>query len=95
MYLIFLGAEYDHFKDEPKSTIPPLKKLDGIALPYVQFNFTDGTMCDINGKPRKTVVLYVCFSGTKNDIFVIKETSSCEYEAIVISAELCKHPKYR
>lgn len=90
-----LSAEYDKEQAEGRSLVPPLKKLDGISLPYVQLNFTDGTLCDLNGKPRRTAVLYVCFAGTKNDIFVIKETSTCEYEVIVISSELCKHPKYR
>lgn len=90
-----LSADYDREIAEGKPLVPPLKKLDGISLPYVQLNFTDGTLCDLNGKPRRTAVLYVCFAGTKNDIFVIKETSTCEYEVIVISSELCKHPKYR
>ncbi|XP_014259724.1 endoplasmic reticulum lectin 1 [Cimex lectularius] len=82
-------------KVEGKKFIPPMKKLDGITLPYLQFNFTEGTICDLNGKPRRTNVLYVCFPNGKNDIFSIKETSTCEYEVIVISPELCRHPKYR
>uniref|UniRef100_A0A224XEI7 Endoplasmic reticulum lectin 1 n=1 Tax=Panstrongylus lignarius TaxID=156445 RepID=A0A224XEI7_9HEMI len=90
-----LSAEFDKDREEGKPLNPPMKKLDGISLPYLQLNFTDGTICDLNNKPRRTNVLYVCFAGGKNDIFVIKETSTCEYEVIVISSELCKHPKYR
>uniref|UniRef100_A0A4P6D8D0 Endoplasmic reticulum lectin 1 n=1 Tax=Rhodnius prolixus TaxID=13249 RepID=A0A4P6D8D0_RHOPR len=90
-----LSAEFDKDREEGKPLNPPMKKLDGISLPYLQLNFTDGTLCDLNNKPRRTNVLYVCFAGGKNDIFLIKETSTCEYEVIVISSELCKHPKYR
>ncbi|KAK9508273.1 hypothetical protein O3M35_007970 [Rhynocoris fuscipes] len=90
-----LSAEFEKQRDEGKPLVPPKKKLDGISLPYLQLNFTDGTLCDLNDRPRRTSVLYVCFAGGKNDIFVIKETSTCEYEVIVISSELCKHPKYR
>uniref|UniRef100_A0A0A9X029 Endoplasmic reticulum lectin 1 n=1 Tax=Lygus hesperus TaxID=30085 RepID=A0A0A9X029_LYGHE len=90
-----MSAELDKLKEEGSFVNPPIKKLEGINLPYLQLNYTDGTICDLNGKPRRTSVLYVCFMGGKNDIFIIKETSTCEYEAIVTSSELCKHPKYR
>nr|ATU82886.1 secreted Glucosidase beta-subunit-like protein [Pristhesancus plagipennis] len=90
-----LSAKFEKQRDGGKPLVPPKKKLDGISLPYLQLNFTDGTICDLNDRPRRTSVLYVCFAGGKNDIFVIKETSTCEYEVIVISSELCKHPKYR
>ncbi|XP_075224745.1 endoplasmic reticulum lectin 1 isoform X2 [Lycorma delicatula] len=74
---------------------PPVKKLDGLNLPYLQLNLTDGTLCDLNGKPRKTNILYVCYNHGKHEIYSFKETSTCEYELIVLSALLCQHPKYR
>ncbi|XP_022185059.1 endoplasmic reticulum lectin 1 isoform X1 [Nilaparvata lugens] len=74
---------------------PPTKKLDGLNLPYLQLNLTDGTICDLNGKPRQTKILYVCYNHGKHEIYTFKETSTCEYELIVLSALLCHHPKYR
>ncbi|CAB0016100.1 unnamed protein product [Nesidiocoris tenuis] len=90
-----LAAEFNRIEFSGEPFHPPVKKLDGVNLPYLQLNYTDGTICDLNGKPRQTNVLYGCFPYGKSDIFIIRETSTCEYEAIVTSAELCKHPKYR
>jgi endoplasmic reticulum lectin 1 len=73
----------------------PMKKIDGLNMPYLQVNMSDGTLCDLNGKPRLTRVLYVCYSHGKHDIFSLKETSTCEYEVIVLSPLLCQHPKYK
>uniref|UniRef100_A0A1B6G9A4 Endoplasmic reticulum lectin 1 n=1 Tax=Cuerna arida TaxID=1464854 RepID=A0A1B6G9A4_9HEMI len=74
---------------------PPVKKLEGLSLPYLQLNLTDGTMCDLNGKPRRTNVLYVCYAMGKHEIYSFKETSTCEYELVVLSSLLCQHPKYK
>ncbi|PNF24823.1 Endoplasmic reticulum lectin 1 [Cryptotermes secundus] len=73
----------------------PVKKIDGLNMPYLQVNMSDGTLCDLNGKPRLTRVLYVCYSHSKHDIFSLKETSICEYEVIILSPLLCQHPKYK
>ncbi|PSN40562.1 Endoplasmic reticulum lectin 1 [Blattella germanica] len=71
----------------------PMKKVDGLNMAYLQVNMSDGTICDLNGKPRLTKVLYVCYNHGKHDIFSLKETSTCEYEVIVLSPLLCQHPK--
>lgn len=73
----------------------PVKKIDGLNMPYLQVNMSDGTLCDLNGKPRLTRVLYVCYSHGKHDIFSLKETSICEYEVTILSPLLCQHPKYK
>ncbi|XP_034245741.1 endoplasmic reticulum lectin 1 isoform X2 [Thrips palmi] len=73
----------------------PTKKIDGLNLPYFQINMTDGTLCDLNDKPRITRVLYVCYHSGKHEVYSFKETSICEYEAIVLSQLLCEHPKYK
>ncbi|KAE8750013.1 hypothetical protein FOCC_FOCC003137 [Frankliniella occidentalis] len=73
----------------------PTKKIDGLNLPYFQINMTDGTLCDLNGKTRTTHVLYVCYQTGKHEVYSFKETSICEYEAIVLSQLLCDHPKYK
>ncbi|KAJ1519680.1 hypothetical protein ONE63_004943 [Megalurothrips usitatus] len=73
----------------------PTKKIDGLNLPYFQINMTGGTLCDLNGKPRITRVLYVCYHTGKHEVYSFKETSICEYEAIVLSQLLCEHPRYK
>lgn len=55
----------------------------------------DGTLCDLNNEPRITRVLYVCYAHGKNEIYSLKETSSCNYEIVVLTPNLCLHPKYK
>lgn len=86
-----LSVEYD--KMIKKSDIP-VKNIDGINMPYVEIKMEDGTLCDLNNKPRMIRVLYVCYHLGKNEIFSLKETSSCEYEAIILTPFLCFHPDY-
>lgn len=64
-------------------------------MPYVEIKMGDGTLCDISNKPRMIRVLYVCYQHGKHEIFSLKETSSCEYETIVLSPLLCYHPDYK
>ncbi|KAK2575733.1 hypothetical protein KPH14_012121 [Odynerus spinipes] len=91
-----LSAEYSELEKNPnrKAEIP-VKKVDGINMPYVEIKMSDGTVCDLNNKPRMIRVLYVCYQHGKHEIFSLKETSSCEYEAIVLSPLLCYHPDYK
>lgn len=92
---IFLDAELEEqAKDSNKFTVPT-KKIDGVSMPYLEINMTDGTLCDLSQKPRVTKVLYVCYAHPKHEITSFKETSICEYEIIVLSPLLCKHPKYK
>lgn len=71
------------------------KKIDGIMLPYFEVEMVDGTLCDLNNEPRLTKVLYVCYAHGKNEVFSLKETSTCNYEIIVLTPNLCVHPKYK
>lgn len=82
-------------KDELQSTnIVPNIKINNQDTPYFEINMTDGTVCDINGLSRFSRILYAC--GEKShEIYSLKETSSCEYEVIVLTSYLCKHPDYR
>ena len=61
----------------------------------MEVEMTYGTLCDLNDKPRSTKVLYVCYENGKQDIYSLKETSTCEYEAIVLTPVLCRHPDYK
>lgn len=42
-----------------------------------------------------TKVQYVCFSQRKHEIYTFKETSTCEYEVIILSPLLCSHPMFK
>ena len=74
---------------------PPHVTVEGVSQPYIEFNFTGGTVCDLNNKPRVTRVLYVCSENAKHELHSIKETFTCEYEAIVLSPILCLHKDYK
>lgn len=71
------------------------KKIDGLNLPYFEVEMVDGTLCDLNNEARITRVLYVCYAHGKNEIYSLKETSSCNYEIVVLTPNLCLHPKYK
>ncbi|KAI1295468.1 Endoplasmic reticulum lectin 1 [Halotydeus destructor] len=73
----------------------PTIAVDGVQLPYIEFNFTDGTVCDLNGKPRTTRVRYVCNEDSKHELNTIKEIYSCEYEAVVFSPLICLHKDFK
>ncbi|EDW45876.1 endoplasmic reticulum lectin 1 [Drosophila sechellia] len=64
-------------------------KIDNTRYPYFEMEYSDGTMCDIINAPRTTMVRYVCYPHGKDDIYSFKETSSCNYEAIILSSTLC------
>lgn len=72
-------------------------KIDNLNYPYFEMEMGGGTICDITNKPRVTVVRYVCYTHSKGVIYSIKETSSCNYEAIVLTSAMCPltffHPK--
>ncbi|XP_013185274.1 endoplasmic reticulum lectin 1 isoform X2 [Amyelois transitella] len=78
-------------KKEPFKTT----KVEGITLPYVEMLFEEGTICDLNGKPRATRVLYVCYAHGKHEVYSFKETSTCEYEIVILSPLLCEHPQFK
>lgn len=73
----------------------PVKKVNGINMPYVEIEMGDGSICDLTNKPRKIKVLYVCYQHGKHELFSLEESSSCEYEVIVLSSWLCSHPDYK
>lgn len=72
----------------------PTVKLDGNHFPYVSITMTGGTMCDLSGKARVTRVKYICYPELKHQIYSLEETATCEYDVVVITYLLCKHPDY-
>jgi len=74
----------------------PTKKVDNINLPYYEIAMDNGTACDLNlNKPRMTKVNYVCYTHGKHEVYLLKETSTCQYEIIILTPLLCSHPRYK
>ena len=71
------------------------RRLDGIDLPYYEVLMKDGTPCDLTHQPRQTRVLYVCQPDGHGEVYQLKETSTCEYEVMVLTSVLCSHPLFR
>ncbi|WAR19356.1 ERLEC-like protein [Mya arenaria] len=70
-------------------------KLDGLDLPYYAVTMGGGSNCDVTGQPRKSHVMYICQPNGRGEIYQLKETSSCEYDIIVLTAVLCQHPAFK
>nr|CAD7446825.1 unnamed protein product [Timema bartmani] len=81
-----LGKELEYLDNRAVEDMP-VKKIDGLNMPYLQLNMSDGTECDLNGKKRMTKALYVCYLHGKHEVYSIKETSTCEYEVVVLPQE--------
>ncbi|XP_038072354.1 endoplasmic reticulum lectin 1-like isoform X2 [Patiria miniata] len=84
-----LKGTYDDFK-------VPTITIDGKEIPYYEVLMDDGTPCDLRGdSPRLTRVRYICEGTGRNEMLTIKETSTCEYEAVILTPYLCSHPLYK
>ncbi|XP_059173350.1 endoplasmic reticulum lectin 1-like isoform X2 [Physella acuta] len=98
-YYLGFGNHRDNLKDEdkvlPAQASIPVREVDGVELPFYEVIMGDGTKCDLTGAPRKAHVLYVCQPEGRGEVYEFKESSTCEYEVIVLTSLLCKHPKYR
>ena len=56
--------------------------------------YDQGTTCDLTGMPRRCAIQYVCQPDGHGEVYEIKETSTCEYEVIILTSLLCPHPVY-
>ncbi|KAK6011726.1 glucosidase II beta subunit-like protein, partial [Ostertagia ostertagi] len=74
---------------------PPKRVIDGEEYAYYPVLYSQGTTCDITGKPRTTTVMYICVESARNQIHSLSEVSSCNYEVIVLTYALCSHPSYK
>lgn len=91
-----LNHKYEELAKNPsRKSLIPTKKIDGINMPYIEMEMTDGSLCDLNNKPRSIKVLYVCYQAGKQEIYSMKETAICEYETIILTPLLCSHPDYK
>lgn len=85
--------EYKNIEKEHEKV--QFTKVEGGKLPTLSVNMVDGTLCDLNGTPRTTRVMYVCEPQGKNEIYSLKETMTCSYEITILSPLLCSHPLYK
>ncbi|CAG5124638.1 unnamed protein product, partial [Candidula unifasciata] len=99
-YYLGMGNHHEQMKDA--ADIPaevtagvPVRSVDGVELPYYEVIMDGGSRCDLTGKPRKAHVFYVCQPEGMGEILELKESSTCEYEVVVLASYLCSHPKYR
>lgn len=79
---------------------------NGMLLPYTEV-YTNGTVCDVSGKPRSVTVKYICADDTSQmggitrqtgELFLIKsikEVETCVYELEFISSAICKQKMYK
>ncbi|KAJ3272344.1 Protein OS-9 [Terramyces sp. JEL0728] len=57
---------------------------------YIQLEWADGTVCDLNQKPRRSNIHIFC--GSSEKIKSIREVSTCFYELILTTPRLCRKP---
>lgn len=69
-------------------------RMDGVNLPYLEVEMTDGTFCELNGEHRVTTIQYVCYRHGKNEVYSLKEVSTCSYEVVILTPALCIHPSF-
>ena len=92
------NADIEAIKDQVrlgKNKKPQKKRVETMNMPYLELTMKDGTICDLNGLPRMARVQYVCYPSGKHEMYSFKETTTCEYEVMVLSPLLCSHPDYR
>ncbi|KAI0225860.1 Vam6/Vps39-like protein [Lamellibrachia satsuma] len=85
----------DNQQQEHHKKKVPLQKVEGLEIPYFAIEFSGGTSCDLTGQPRRVSIHYVCQPDGKGEIYELKETSTCEYEMVVLTSLLCSHPSYQ
>lgn len=83
--------EYEKIDKKDRPTI----LVNGHYKPFVRFNMTSGTKCDLTKSSRISKIIYVCNEEPKHILHSIKEISTCEYEAVVLSPLLCQHKDYK
>jgi endoplasmic reticulum lectin 1 len=68
--------------------------VQGVEVQYYEVIYEDGTVCDLTARPRRAAIHYVCQPDGRGEIYELKETSSCEYEVVVLTSLLCSHSAY-
>lgn len=86
-------------------TLAPLERTgsdqfvadEGVKPLAIVQSYTNGSICDINGQPRKAVVRFECGKKGKSQLeFIsIDEPSTCVYSVSFSSNAVCSHPAFR
>lgn len=84
-----------NYEENERGKKRPTVTVEDLTLPFIEVNFTDGSLCDLSSKKRFTRVLYVCLEEGNHDLYSIKETSTCEYEVVSFSPLLCKSSEFK
>ncbi|KAM4772569.1 endoplasmic reticulum lectin 1 isoform 2-T2 [Rhinophrynus dorsalis] len=72
------------------------KNIEGQRTPYFPVEMGNGTPCSLKqNEPRSSTVMYICHPEAKHEILSVAEITTCEYEVVILTPLLCRHPKYR
>lgn len=77
-----------------KRTVPT-RRIEEKETPYYSVKMDNGSPCELNSKPRKTTIIYICHPTSNNEILSVKEVTTCDYEVIVLTPTLCANPAYQ
>ncbi|CAI2190479.1 3350_t:CDS:2, partial [Funneliformis geosporum] len=61
---------------------------------YLVQRWSDGTKCDLTGKPRKVEIQFHCNPQSKDGISVVTEMSTCHYLVVIHTPRLCNDPAF-
>eukprot|EP00794_Sanderia_malayensis_P003327 gene3327-3814_t len=71
-------------------------KQDSDGKLYHLQTYTNGSLCDLTGQPRHTLVKFFCDESIEaNSIVSVEEPASCVYTMIIRSKDLCNHPLFK
>ncbi|KAJ8045769.1 Endoplasmic reticulum lectin 1 [Holothuria leucospilota] len=83
-------------KDTRENVKVPTFLLEDREYPYFEVIMRNGTPCDLkDGVPRMTRVHYICDEGSRNEMIMQEESSTCEYRVVIATSLLCNHPLYK
>lgn len=87
-------GKYDHdyeWNSEKKESA-----TEGIVQSHHSQFYTNGSVCDLTGKLRKSEVRFICGSNHAMDsILMVDEPQSCEYVIKVVTNKVCAFPQLK
>lgn len=79
------------------STQVPTWHFNGYDYPYYEVLMVDGTPCDLrSNEPRTIRIMYICERDAHpvGTFLNIEEVTTCKYEAVVATQQLCQNKAY-
>ena len=87
-------GRYDHDYEWNETT--EAEKANGLAHSHHSQFYTNGSLCDLTGKLRRTEVRFICGAGHVMDtIMMVDEPLSCEYVLKVVTNKVCAFPQLK